>query len=130
MLSCSRGKPSGSIGEQTGKSGLIYYYIHSREPIACRFVPACVFDIFLKRQRAAVAGSAFGFEHRQGVAVLEMTEKRMRDVKKKDDETERQKKPEKRPDWASGLRQLYDSVVEEPLPDSFNDLLSKFDTEE
>ena len=35
------------------------------------------------------------------------------------------KKP---PDWASGLRQLYDSVVEEPLPDSFNDLLAKFDT--
>ncbi|WP_230292114.1 NepR family anti-sigma factor [Croceicoccus sp. Ery5] len=36
----------------------------------------------------------------------------------------------KRPDWATGLRQLYDSVVEEPLPDSFSDLLSKFDEED
>ncbi len=31
------------------------------------------------------------------------------------------------PDWANGLRQLYDEVVEEPLPDSFKDLLSKLD---
>lgn len=29
--------------------------------------------------------------------------------------------------WALGLRQLYDSVVDEPLPDSFQDLLSKLD---
>ena len=33
------------------------------------------------------------------------------------------------PGWASGLRQLYDSVVDEPLPDSFKDLLSKLDDE-
>lgn len=32
-----------------------------------------------------------------------------------------------KPEWANGLRQLYDSVVEEPLPDSFTDLLSKLD---
>jgi hypothetical protein len=31
------------------------------------------------------------------------------------------------PDWARGLRQLYDSVVDEPLPDSFMDLLAKLD---
>ncbi|MEP5938046.1 MAG: NepR family anti-sigma factor [Erythrobacter sp.] len=31
------------------------------------------------------------------------------------------------PEWADGLRKLYDSVVEEPLPDSFTDLLSKLD---
>lgn len=31
------------------------------------------------------------------------------------------------PEWANGLRQLYDSVVDEPLPDSFKDLLSKLD---
>ena len=31
------------------------------------------------------------------------------------------------PDWASGLRRLYDSVVEEPLPDSFSKLLDKLD---
>lgn len=32
-----------------------------------------------------------------------------------------------KPDWADGLRQLYDSVVDEPLPDSFKDLLAKLD---
>ena len=33
------------------------------------------------------------------------------------------------PDWASGLKQLYDSVVDEPLPDAFKDLLSRLDDE-
>ena len=37
---------------------------------------------------------------------------------------------EKNPDWANGLRQLYDSVVEEPLPDSFQDLLAKLDSKD
>ncbi|OCC25410.1 hypothetical protein MB02_01795 [Croceicoccus estronivorus] len=37
------------------------------------------------------------------------------------------KSPADKPDWATGLRRLYDSVVEEPLPDSFKDLLSKLD---
>lgn len=32
------------------------------------------------------------------------------------------------PDWANGLKQLYDSVVEEPIPDAFKDLLSKLDS--
>ena len=31
------------------------------------------------------------------------------------------------PGWADGLRQLYDSVVSEPLPDNFKDLLAKLD---
>lgn len=31
------------------------------------------------------------------------------------------------PEWASGLRQLYDSVLDEPLPDNFKDLISKLD---
>lgn len=31
------------------------------------------------------------------------------------------------PEWASGLKHLYDSVVDEPLPDSFKDLLSQLD---
>ena len=34
------------------------------------------------------------------------------------------------PDWAMGLKQLYDSVVDEPLPDAFRDLLSKLDKNE
>ena len=33
------------------------------------------------------------------------------------------------PDWTSGLKQLYDSVIEEPIPDAFKDLLSKLDDE-
>ena len=32
-----------------------------------------------------------------------------------------------RPDWSNGLRQLYDSVLDEELPDTFKDLLSKLD---
>ncbi len=32
-----------------------------------------------------------------------------------------------KPDWSDGLRQLYDSVVDEPLPDSFADLLNQLD---
>lgn len=40
--------------------------------------------------------------------------------------TQREGKRSK-PEWADGLRQLYDSVVNEPLPDSFADLLSKLD---
>ncbi|WP_236555120.1 NepR family anti-sigma factor [Novosphingobium sp. 9U] len=31
------------------------------------------------------------------------------------------------PGWAAGLRKLYKSVVEEPLPDSFDDILKKLD---
>ncbi|NTZ42908.1 anti-sigma factor [Altererythrobacter sp. SALINAS58] len=29
------------------------------------------------------------------------------------------------PEWANGLRQLYDSVIDEPIPDSFKDLLAQ-----
>lgn len=31
------------------------------------------------------------------------------------------------PGWADGLRQLYDSVLDETLPDSFDDLLKRLD---
>ena len=34
------------------------------------------------------------------------------------------------PEWASGLKQLSDSVIEEPIPDAFKDLLSKLDDED
>lgn len=34
------------------------------------------------------------------------------------------------PEWTSGLKRLYDSVLDEPLPDSFKDLLSKLDENE
>ncbi|KPQ33827.1 MAG: hypothetical protein HLUCCX21_01650 [Porphyrobacter sp. HL-46] len=35
--------------------------------------------------------------------------------------------PRRAPEWADGLKQLYDSVVEEDLPDSFKDLLARLD---
>lgn len=31
------------------------------------------------------------------------------------------------PEWTSGLKQLYDSVVDEPIPDAFKNLLSRLD---
>ena len=31
------------------------------------------------------------------------------------------------PEWANGLKHLYDSVVDEPMPDAFRDLLSRLD---
>lgn len=33
------------------------------------------------------------------------------------------------PEWAKGLKRLYNSVVEEPLPDSFADLIAKLDSD-
>jgi hypothetical protein len=33
-------------------------------------------------------------------------------------------------DWATSLKRLYDSVLEEPMPDSFKHLLSKLDNEQ
>ncbi len=36
----------------------------------------------------------------------------------------------KDPEWTGGLKKLYNSVVDEPLPDSFKDLLSKLDQDE
>jgi hypothetical protein len=35
--------------------------------------------------------------------------------------------PMSKPQWADSLRNLYDSVVDEPIPDSFKDLLAQFD---
>ncbi|ABD24934.1 hypothetical protein Saro_0486 [Novosphingobium aromaticivorans DSM 12444] len=31
------------------------------------------------------------------------------------------------PEWADGLKRLYDSVLDEPLPDTFAQLLDKLD---
>lgn len=39
------------------------------------------------------------------------------------------RRPDRKPGWTAGLKQLYDSVVDEPLPDSFEDLLKKLDGE-
>ncbi len=36
-------------------------------------------------------------------------------------------KAKRQPDWAQGLQKLYSSVVEEPLPDMFQDLLRRLD---
>ncbi len=36
----------------------------------------------------------------------------------------------RKPEWAEGLKKLYDSVVEEPLPDDLADLLARLDNED
>ena len=56
-------------------------------------------------------------------------------VTRKDSDEPREGRPRKSedkhdkagPGWANGLRELYDSVVDEDIPDSFKDLLSKLD---
>tara|TARA_Y100000815_G_scaffold102753_1_gene91602 strand:- start:166 stop:378 length:213 start_codon:yes stop_codon:yes gene_type:complete len=35
--------------------------------------------------------------------------------------------PMSKPEWADSLRNLYDSVVDEPIPDTFKDLLAQLD---
>ena len=37
-------------------------------------------------------------------------------------------KPGEMPGWTVGLRRLYDSVVDEEIPDAFRDLISKLDS--
>ncbi|MFC0588597.1 NepR family anti-sigma factor [Novosphingobium aquiterrae] len=46
--------------------------------------------------------------------------------KSKDGDPKKTASP-RQPGWADGLRKLYDSVANEPLPDSFDDLLKKLD---
>lgn len=52
-------------------------------------------------------------------------------TKEKQDSPPRKKRPETRKnvdyDVSRGLKQLYNSVLDEPLPASFQDLLSKLD---
>ena len=55
-------------------------------------------------------------------------QKQARDKAMKDIGMERnERRRQAAPDWASGLRRLYDSVVDEPLPDSFAKLLDDLD---
>lgn len=44
------------------------------------------------------------------------------------DPAQRPRAREQQPEWAQGLRKLYDEVVDEPLPDQFKDLLSQLDS--
>jgi hypothetical protein len=54
----------------------------------------------------------------------QVKDKSMKDIGKERNERRRQATP----DWASGLRRLYDSVVDEPLPDAFSKLLDELDS--
>jgi hypothetical protein len=54
--------------------------------------------------------------------------RRLEDQESSDgDKPVRKRAQQAKPDWADGLRKLYDGVVAEPLPDSFEDLLKKLD---
>lgn len=57
---------------------------------------------------------------------LGLTDRRKSDRSRKAGGASRAEQPVK-PGWADGLRRLYDSVVEEDLPDSFEDLLKRLD---
>lgn len=48
----------------------------------------------------------------------------------KDGAVRRRSAAKSAPEWADGLKQLYDAVVEEDLPDQFLDLLAKLDEQE
>ena len=59
---------------------------------------------------------------------LRMTPPNKNSEDRQDGRTGKQAKPhDKDPEWADGLRKLYDSVVDEPIPDAFKDLLQQFD---
>lgn len=57
---------------------------------------------------------------------LSLTDRRKSDRSRKAGAASRAEHPAK-PGWADGLRRLYDSVVDEDLPDSFEDLLKRLD---
>ncbi|RPF72793.1 hypothetical protein EG799_09870 [Aurantiacibacter spongiae] len=57
-------------------------------------------------------------------------EKKLAPASHKSEGGKAEKGKRKEPDWTSGLKRLYDQVVDEPLPDSFNELLSKLDKNE
>lgn len=42
---------------------------------------------------------------------------------------ENKRGPSPLPDWSTGLRQLYDAVLDEPLPDSFAKLIEQLDAD-
>lgn len=57
-----------------------------------------------------------------------MDEKNNRDATASPDtHTDEGETPMSKPQWADSLRSLYDSVVDEPIPDSFKDLLAQLD---
>ncbi len=51
-------------------------------------------------------------------------------VKKPAKPAAKRERGKQEPVWTSGLKRLYDSVVDEPLPDSFKELLAKLDIED
>ncbi len=63
-------------------------------------------------------------------AIAKLDKKKPADASRRGAQTGHGKAPaagKEAPGWANGLKQLYDEVVKEPLPDIFDDLLSKLD---
>ncbi len=46
------------------------------------------------------------------------------------DKVKKQELPSAKPPWADGLKRIYSSVLEEPLPELFEKLLEKLDKAE
>ena len=62
-----------------------------------------------------------------GTVQILMTRGQDRDSMSNDASKDTKQKVEESPGWTDSLKQLYDSVVDEPIPDSFKDLLSQLD---
>ena len=104
-------------------------YLHLREHLPVTFVPICNAWLFLQIGDGTVGGFCAGRWLRKvndGTAhATHMTGKK---AKSSMYTVASRTGPGRSPEWAKGLRQLYDSVVEEPLPDSFADLIAKLDS--
>ena len=99
------------------------YLLSLLEQVAAKFVPITHGKNRAQSIRVSVCASKLGNKH------CRMSSKKnpSDEANTVSDSSEKNAAPE--PEWAGGLRSLYDSVVEEELPDSFKDLLSKLDEE-
>lgn len=64
---------------------------------------------------------------RQGIAEVLMSSKKPIDAPGQPQRRNGAGQDSENPEWTKGLRQLYNSIVEEPLPDNFKDLLAQLD---
>lgn len=67
----------------------------------------------------------FGVFDKQGNADFSMPPQSQKNAPATPRRRKGEQNADKNPEWTQGLRQLYNSVVEEPLPDNFKELLAQ-----
>ena len=92
------------------------------EPQAACFVPSPQSKRLVQAWRGLALDQA---RRKQGRYASEMTENKAKPPMRSAQRAGKRSRPE----WADGLRQIYDSVLNEPLPDSFTELLAKLDAQ-